>query len=111
MWKRKDDLVGQSGVIIERSDGISGWAIVGAGGLVGVALVIIALALFSISQYAGVAVIVAASGQFMLATCTGVARIVEARGRARAMIEETRWRALAGPVARADAEALWGDER
>jgi len=88
----------QQGLVIEQS-GPTGWSIVGAGAFVGIALVIIALAVWSISQYVGVAVIIAASGQFVLASATGAARIIEARGRARAMI---------GPRTREDLRALWG---
>jgi len=88
------------GVVFE-AKGPNGWAIVGAGAFVGIALCIIALALFSISQYVGLAVIIAAAGQFVLATCTGAARIIEARGRSRAMM---------GPNTRADIRALWGGD-
>jgi hypothetical protein len=88
----------ERGVIIEQK-GPNGWSIVGAGAFVGIALVIIALAIFSISQYVGFAVIIAAAGQFALAVCTGAARIIEARGRARAMIP--------GPRTRADMKELF----
>lgn len=88
----------RGGIVVEQK-GPNGWSIVGAGAFVGIALVIIALAIFSISQYVGWAVIIAAAGQFVLATCTGAARIIEARGRARAMI---------GPRAAEDMRALWG---
>jgi hypothetical protein len=87
--------------VVFKAEGPNGWSIVGAGAFIGIALVIIALALFSISQYVGVAVIVAAAGQFVLASCTGAARIIEARGRARAMI---------GPNTREDIKALWGED-
>lgn len=90
------------GMVIEQK-GPNGWAIVGAGAFVGIALVIIALAFFSISQYIGVAVIIAAAGQFVLASCAGVAQIIEARGCARALNR-------IGPAARADIEALWGED-
>lgn len=101
MWKGKKDLGNQGGVIIEQ--GVNGWAIMGAGGLIGLALVIIGLALFNLSTWAGIALIIYASGQALATTCYGVARIVEARGRAR------RWEI--GPVAKEDMRALgWGDE-
>lgn len=98
MRKRKEDLRGQGGVIIEQK-GPNGWAIIGAGGLFGVALVIVALALWNLTAWAGPALIVLASGQAMMLTLTGVARIVEARGRAHA------WQI--GAAAREDIKRLW----
>ncbi len=74
--------------------------IIGAGGLIGLALCIIGLALFNLATWAGWALIVYAGGQAVATTCYGVARIIEARGRARAMI---------GPAAREDIKALWGE--
>ena len=90
----------REGFVIQQ-DGPNGWAVIGAGGLVGVALVIIALALWNLTAWAGPALIVLAAGQALLATLTGVARIVEARGRAR------RWEI--GPEAREDIKALFGE--
>ena len=97
MWKKKT-FGNQGGVIIEQ--GPNGWAIIGFGGLIGLALCIIGLALFSLVTWAGWALIIYSGGQSLACICYGVARIVEARGRAQYMI---------GAAARADMKALgWG---
>ena len=68
------------GVIIEQK-GPNGWTIIGAGGLIGVALVIIALAVMQLATWAGIALIILASGQTIFNTCRGVALLIEAKGK------------------------------
>ena len=100
MKTNRGSMVEQGGFMIQQ-DGPNGWAVIGAGGLIGLALVIIGLALFNLATWAGWALMIYAGGQSVACVCVGVARIVEARGRAR------RWEI--GPAAAADIKALWGE--
>lgn len=98
------------GIVIEQK-GPTGWAVIGAGGLIGLALVIIALALFNLSTWAGWALIIYASGQSVACVCVGVSRIVEARGvalgRARGRVLPPRQPLPAAALE--DIKALWGE--
>lgn len=88
-------MAGEGITFEHKSDGPNGWTVMGTGALVGVGLVIVAMALFAIAasvgvalvtfvQYLGWAVISVAGGQFVFMSCRGGAMIIEARGRAQA---------------------------
>jgi hypothetical protein len=91
---------GQGGITFEhKADGPNGWSVILTGGLIGVGLVIIALAIFSLAnwlgaalaslaQYVGVGTLLVAGGQFTVQSCRGTAMIIEARGRAKALEKE-----------------------
>jgi hypothetical protein len=97
----------QGGITFEhKENGPNGWSVILTGGLVGVGLVIIALAIFSLAaslgaalvslaQYVGFGTLLVAGGQFAVQTCRGIAMIVEAKGRARALEREADARYLA----------------
>lgn len=109
------------GFMIEQRgpEGPNGWTVIGVGGLIGIALVIVALALFQMALWAGWALIIVAIGQAAFLTQRGAALIIEARGRARALEQEARTRWLAtmrqrslpapGRRAREDMATLWPD--
>jgi len=90
----------QGGITFEHKEsGPNGWSVILTGGLVGVGLVIIALAIFalaaslgtalvSLAQYVGVGTLMVAGGQFVVQTGRGAAMIIDARGRAKALEKE-----------------------
>jgi len=98
---------GQGGITFEhKADGPNGWSVILTGVLVGVGLVIIALAIFalatslgaalvSLAQYIGVGTLMVAGGQFVVQTGRGAAMIIEARGRARALETEAKGKYVA----------------
>jgi ABC-type nickel/cobalt efflux system permease component RcnA len=98
---------GQGGITFEhREDGPNGWSVILTGGLVGVGLIIVALAIFSLAnwlgaalaslaQYVGVGALLVAGGQFAVQASRGAAMIIEAKGRARAMEREAEGRYVA----------------
>jgi hypothetical protein len=103
------------GVIVEQK-GPNGWTIIGAGGLIGVALVIIALAIMQLATWAGIALIILACGQTAFNVCRGISLLIEAQGkRDRARTEGLvnlrlaggRDRARLGPRTREDIEELF----
>jgi len=91
---------GQGGITFEHKESSpNGWAVILIGGLVALALVIIAMAIFalanwlgaalaSLAQYIGIGTLLVAGGQFTVQSCRGTAMIIEARGRAKALERE-----------------------
>ena len=93
------------GFTIEQG-GPNGWTVIMYSGLVGLALVVLAMALFalanwigaalaSLAQYVGVGTLMLSGGQFVFMTCRGAALIVDARGRAKALEAEAQTRRIA----------------
>lgn len=90
-------MAGEGNFVFEhKSDGPGGWAVIGTGTLVGIGLIIVAMALFALATFVGAALvtfvqylgwmcIALGGGQFVFKACQGGAIIIEARGRARAL--------------------------
>lgn len=89
-------MAGEGFTFEHKSDGPNGWIVIMYSGLVGLALVIVAMALFALAtsigvalvtfvQYLGWATVGLAGGQFVFMSCRGGAMIIEAKGKAIAM--------------------------